>query len=101
MRLESYRHPPRVGAGKLVRAAAAPPVVRDIAWKAQVRLTGRYRALCRAGKPDVVAVTAVAARAGGLHLGHRACGCRRHHGRPLPMPMATAADSGAVKYIVT
>jgi transposase len=56
----SYRHPPRVGADKLVRVAAAPPVVRDIAWKAQVRLTGRYRALCRAGKPDVVAITAVA-----------------------------------------
>jgi hypothetical protein len=56
----SYRHPPRLGADKLVRVAAAPPAVRDIAWKAQVRLTGRYRALCRAGKPDVVAVTAVA-----------------------------------------
>jgi hypothetical protein len=62
----SYRHPPRVGAGKLVKVAAAPPVVRDIAWKAQTRLTGRYRALCRAGKPDVVAITAVARELAGF-----------------------------------
>ena len=56
----SYRHPPRVGRDKLARFEAAPPAVRDIAWKAQSRLTARYRALRRAGKPDVVAVTAVA-----------------------------------------
>ena len=82
----SYRHPPRVGAGKLVRVAAAPPVVRDIAWKAQVRLTGRYRALCRAGKPDVVAVTAVARELAGFIWAIARAGCRRHHARPLPMP---------------
>ena len=62
----SYRHPPRVGAAKLSKVAAAPPVVRDIAWKAQVRLTGRYRSLCRAGKPDVVAITAVALELAGF-----------------------------------
>ena len=62
----SYRHPPRIGTGKLVKVAAAPPVVRDIAWKAQVRLTGRYRSLCRAGKPDVVAITAVAREMSGF-----------------------------------
>lgn len=56
----SYRHPPRVGRDKLARLEAAPPAVRDIAWKAQSRLTARYRALRRAGKLDVVAVTAVA-----------------------------------------
>jgi len=56
----SYRHPPRVGAGKLARLAAAPAAVREIAWKAQTRLTARYRALCRAGKLEVVAITAVA-----------------------------------------
>jgi transposase len=62
----SYRHPPRVGAAKLARVAAAPPEVRDIAWKAQVRLTGRYRALTRAGKLDVVAITAVARELAGF-----------------------------------
>ena len=56
----SYRHPPRVGSAKMAKLEAAPPIVRDIAWKAQSRLTARYRALRRAGKLDVVAVTAVA-----------------------------------------
>jgi transposase len=56
----SYRHSPRVGPAKLAKVAAAPQAVRDIAWKAQTRLTARYRALCRAGKLDVVAITAVA-----------------------------------------
>jgi transposase len=45
---------------KLANIAAAPEVVREIAWKAQTRLTARYRALCRAGKLDVVAITTVA-----------------------------------------
>ncbi len=62
----SYRHPPRVGRDKLARVSAAPAAVRDIAWKAQVRLTGRYRSLCRAGKPDVVAITAVARELSGF-----------------------------------
>jgi transposase len=62
----SYRHPPRIGAAKLVRVAAAPPAVRDIAWKAQTRLTARYRALTRAGKRDVVAITAVARELAGF-----------------------------------
>ena len=56
----SYRHPPRVSAAKRVKLDAAPPTVRDIAWKAQTRLTARYRALRRAGKQDTVAITAVA-----------------------------------------
>jgi transposase len=62
----TYRHPPRVGAAKLRRVAAAPAEVRDIAWKAQVRLTARYRTLMRAGKRDVVAVTAVARELAGF-----------------------------------
>ena len=40
--------------------AAAPPAVREIAWKAQCRLSARYRALTRKGKLKTVAVTAVA-----------------------------------------
>lgn len=62
----SYRHPPRVGAAKLARVAAAPVEVREIAWKAQVRLTARYRTLTRAGKRDVVAITAVARELAGF-----------------------------------
>src|ERR1700674_574442 len=41
----AYRHPPRVGKEKQAKVAAAPRAVREIAWKAQHRLYGRYRAL--------------------------------------------------------
>jgi transposase len=56
----SYQHPPRVGKKKLEKVTAAPPTVREIAWKAQCRLNARYRALIRNGKRKTVAVTAVA-----------------------------------------
>jgi transposase len=56
----SYQHPPRVGKEKQERVAAAPQAVREIAWKAQCRLSARYRALTRNGKLKTVAVTAVA-----------------------------------------
>jgi transposase len=56
----SYQHPPRVGKEKQEKVAAAPPAVREIAWKAQCRLSARYRALTRKGKLKTVAVTAVA-----------------------------------------
>jgi transposase len=56
----SYQHPPRVGRKKQEKVAAAPRAVREIAWKAQCRLSKRYRALVRKGKLKTVAVTAVA-----------------------------------------
>lgn len=56
----SYQHPPRVGRDKQAKVAAAPPAVREIAWKAQCRLNGRYRALLRRGKLKTVAMTAIA-----------------------------------------
>ncbi len=56
----SYQHPPRVGADKQAKVAAAPPAVREIAWKAQTRLCRRYRTLLRRGKLKTVAITAVA-----------------------------------------
>jgi transposase len=56
----SYQHPPRVGKQKQEKVAAAPRAVREIAWKAQCRLSARYRALIRRGKLKNVAVTAVA-----------------------------------------
>lgn len=39
---------------------AAPRVVREIAWKAQTRLCGRFRSLERKGKRRTVIVTAIA-----------------------------------------
>jgi transposase len=56
----SYRHPPRVGRDKQVKIAAAPPAVREIAWKAQSRLNARFRTLTRRGKQPAVVATAVA-----------------------------------------
>jgi len=56
----SYQYPPRVGRDKQQKVDAAPPAVREIAWKAQCRLHRRYRALIRRGKLKTVAVTAVA-----------------------------------------
>jgi transposase len=56
----SYQHPPRVGREKQQKVDAAPPAVREIAWKAQCRLHRRYRALIRRGKLKTVAITAVA-----------------------------------------
>jgi transposase len=62
----SYRHPPRVGRDKQAKVAAAPRAVREIAWKAQTRLSARYRALTRGGKLKAVAVTAVARELSGF-----------------------------------
>lgn len=56
----TYRHPPRVGARKLYRMEHAPSKVRDIAWKAQTRLTARYRLLASRGKRTTVICTAIA-----------------------------------------
>jgi transposase len=42
------------------RIESLPQQIRGIAWKAQVRLCGRYRRLIAAGKPAVVATTAIA-----------------------------------------
>jgi transposase len=62
----SYQHPPRVGAHKQHKVDAAPPAVREIAWKAQCRLYKRYRALIRRGKLKTVAITAVARELAGF-----------------------------------
>lgn len=40
--------------------ADVPQFARDIAWKAQLRLCGRYRKLIARGKKSQIAVTAVA-----------------------------------------
>lgn len=62
----SYRHPPRVGKKKLAKVDAAPFAVQEIAWKAQARLTARYRALSRRGKRPTLVVTAIARELSGF-----------------------------------
>jgi transposase len=56
----SYRHPPRIGREKQAKVEAAPRAARAIAWKAQVRLSGRFRALTRKGKRPTIVATAIA-----------------------------------------
>ena len=62
----SYLHPPRVGRAKQQKVDAAPPAVREIAWKAQHRLYRRYRALIRKGKRKTVAIVAIARELAGF-----------------------------------
>jgi transposase len=56
----SYRFPPRVSKDMQTRVGAAPRAVREIAWKAQTRLCGRFRTLTRKGKRSTVVATAIA-----------------------------------------
>jgi hypothetical protein len=56
----TYRLPARVSAQMKPRLAGLPREVREVAWKAQVRLCARYRRLLAAGKRPQVVVTAIA-----------------------------------------
>src|SRR4051794_28357471 len=56
----SYRPPARVTETIRVRLETLPQAVREIAWKAQVRLSARYRRLIAAGKKAPVAIAAIA-----------------------------------------
>lgn len=62
----TYRHPRRVGAKKLYRLEQASPKVREIAWKAQTRLTTRSRMLSGRGKKTTVVCTAIARELAGF-----------------------------------
>jgi transposase len=62
----TYHWPARRSREILARQENLPARVRDIAWKAQTRLGGRYRKLLAAGKPANVAVTAVARELAGF-----------------------------------
>jgi transposase len=56
----TYRMPARVSRKLQDRLDPVSSGVRDIAWKAQLRLCARYRRLTAAGKPKVVVTTAIA-----------------------------------------
>lgn len=55
-----YRFPARESRTLLERNGQIPENIRAIAWKAQVRLCGKYRRLAATGKKTVKVVTAVA-----------------------------------------
>lgn len=56
----AYQGIPRIGRKHADRQAALPKVVCDIAWKAQLRLTARFRRLVARGKPKPKVATAIA-----------------------------------------
>lgn len=56
----AYRYTPKVSAIIEKRAQAIDPRVRELAWKAQLRLSHKYRRLSARGKHANVVVTAVA-----------------------------------------
>ena len=55
----SYRLRPAVGPGLRKRQEGVPEEIRQIAWKAQIRLCKRYARLAAAGKDQRKIVTAV------------------------------------------
>jgi transposase len=56
----TYRLPARVSAQMRPRLEGLPRDVREVAWKAQLRLCARYRRLQASGKRPQVVVTAIA-----------------------------------------
>jgi transposase len=58
----AYRMKARIGRHKVDRIEALTKVVRDIGWKAQVRLCARYRRLARAAKPPTSSMSPSHAR---------------------------------------
>lgn len=56
----AYRGIPRIGPVMQKRQEGLPTDVRALAWKAQLRLCGRFRRLSARGKPRVVVATAIA-----------------------------------------
>lgn len=56
----TYRMQARISRKLYDRIEPLPQEIRDIAWKAQLRLCTRYRRLAATGKPAVVVTTAIA-----------------------------------------
>jgi transposase len=62
----SYRFPARQTKHLKSKAANASPAAKQIAWKAQVRLCGRYRSMTRAGKNTKLVCVAIARELAGF-----------------------------------
>jgi transposase len=61
-----YRFPARVSRELRLRQEEQPRPIREIAWKAQLRLCARYRKLARTGKPANVVTAAIARELAGF-----------------------------------
>jgi transposase len=57
---QTYRFPARISSTLQQRQNGLPKTVREIAWKAQLRLCSRYRKLMASGKRRTVVVAAIA-----------------------------------------
>jgi hypothetical protein len=62
----TYRFPARLSRELLLPQEAQPKPIREIAWKAQLRLCTRYRKLARTGKPTNVVTAAIARELAGF-----------------------------------
>ena len=62
----AYRMKPRVSGVLLKRQKDVPDHIRQISWKAQLRLCGRFRHMSAKGKPGQVVVTAIARELSGF-----------------------------------
>jgi transposase len=62
----TYRFPARLSRELLLRQESQSKPIREIAWKAQLRLCARYRKLARTGKPANVVTTAIARELAGF-----------------------------------
>jgi transposase len=62
----SYQYPARVAKDKAEVLVQLPKPVRDIAWKAQTRLCGRFRKMQARGKKSTVVTAAIARELSGF-----------------------------------
>jgi transposase len=62
----SYQYPARIAKETAEILVRLPKKIRDIAWKAQVRLCTRYRSMIARGKKPTVVVAAIARELAGL-----------------------------------
>jgi transposase len=87
-----YRFQARQTRAIQVRARQAPESVRQIAWKAQKRLCGRYRRLSDRGKPTTVVATAIARELAGFvwAIARQVCA---DDGRPMAGSAGTPAPA--------
>jgi transposase len=65
MHLQS-ESPPRISKRQFYRPEQVSSPIRDIAWKAKIRLTARYRMLSARGKKSTVVCTAIARELAGF-----------------------------------
>ncbi len=63
---QAYSYPARISRFLLKRQQGLPQPIREIAWKAQVRLCGRFRRLMAQGKMKNKVVTAIARELSGF-----------------------------------